>query len=110
MTTPIAKYTVRKVEVFRVFDERGQEVCQHDDEYGREYPLDFESEAGAWAHVAEEESFGFHGPLTKEETATREMYARFAMQSLMAKTPFLVHTRHEAPLPMNGGKTIQFLI
>lgn len=105
------EYTVRKVEVYRLFDEKGQEVEQYDDEYGDPYPLDFASEAAAWEHVASEESIGFHGSLTKEaderQAAIWGVYRTPLLANLKANTPFM-SLYETKPLPANGGKSIQF--
>lgn len=105
------EYTVQKVEVYRVVNERGEEIEQYDDEYGHPYPLDFASEAGAWAYVAEKESPGLHGPLTKAATERQEaiwkMYGGSILANLKARSPFMTML-DSRPIPFNNGKTIRF--
>jgi hypothetical protein len=104
-------YTVRKVEVWRVVDDKGREVGQYDDEYGHEYPLDFDTEQDALAWVTSECSPGLHGPLTKVETERRQLldnvYGQCMLMNLKASTPLASFGQQES-IPANGGKSIQF--
>lgn len=104
---PDPEYTVRKVEVWRVFGPDGQEVMAEDDE-GREYPLDFDSYECAFQNgVARMQCCVPYGPKTKAEQAISDSFAQMAQIVNRSFRDLIM--RDLMRLPSNSDKTIQFI-